>query len=116
MTFNYKALQKVADDLTAEFGMKLSATRQPTVVRSNGREIVTPGGKFSVVGAVVDYEGKEIDGTRIKAGDKKLVVGGSTRVKIGDIIHLDDGDYRVENPGEVNPAGVNVVNVITLRK
>lgn len=116
MTFNYKALQKVADALTAEFGAKLNATRQPSVVRTNGRETVTPGGDFTVVGAVVDYEGKEIDGTRIKAGDKKLVMGGSTRVKIGDIIHLDDGDYRVENPGEVNPAGTNVVSVATLRK
>ena len=116
MTFNYKALQKVADDLTAEFGAKLNATRQPSVTRTNGREIINPGGKFTVTGAVVDYEGKEIDGTRIKAGDKKLVVGGSTRLKIGDIIHLEDGDYRVENPGEVNPAGTNVVNVATLRK
>ena len=51
----------------------------------------------SVMGVLLNYADKDIDGTRVQAEDRKAFVRGNSSIVIdvGDMLTTDDGDFSV---------------------
>lgn len=113
--FNYAKLQKRAGKVIDKFGASLTAKRPAYTERINGSEVRHPATTYPIVGVKYEYSPKEIDGTRILAGDCKFICSGSFDVKVGDLIPIDGKDHRVVNTGPVKPAAVGVAYILQLR-
>ncbi|WP_323605049.1 hypothetical protein [Citrobacter sp. R-1.5.2] len=66
-------------------------------------------------GVITEYSTREIDGSLIATGDKKLAATFETEVRIGDLIDIDGKKWRVVQPNPVKPADVLISYNIQLR-
>ena len=75
---------------------------------------------FSTKCSFVDYDSKDIDGNKVKAGDKKLLANaidnGSNKYE--DFEFVEDGDvtWRIKRVKETRPADIAVLYEIQVRK
>lgn len=108
MTFDYSRSRATAERLIARFGQSGSIRR------------LTPGGgpdydpgeptttDYDVTFVLSEYSNREIDGTLIKAGDKKVLLsteGLSITPALGDRIVVAGTAHRIENIKPLNPGG-----------
>ncbi len=112
MTFNYAKSAETAKKLLTKFGKDQVITHI-----EQGEYDPILGGSVDVettlngVGVMLNYDTRQIDGTQIISGDKKLLWSGA-RPSIGDKFL----DYRIVNIIELNPTGdVSVLFTIQLR-
>ncbi|MEB5748430.1 hypothetical protein MXF13_00820 [Leclercia adecarboxylata] len=71
--------------------------------------------RATVTGVVTEYSSREIDGSLIATGDKKLSATFETEVRIDDRIEIDGKKWRVVQPNPVKPADVLISYNIQLR-
>ncbi len=115
---NWSELVTTADDLITEFGQTITVKRN-----TYGEYDVDTGEVPNVVttlklkGVLFDYGEKELNGTTILKGDKKLLVQptGISSIENTDIITVNGKDYAVVNVIETNPAGINLLFEVALR-
>ena len=112
-------MAETATELLTEFGQALTLTRQSAggYSYSDSSATVTTSTQ-SGVGALFDWGSKEIDGTLIVHGDKKLLLSatGITAPKINDTVTLGSTVYTIKAPlVELNPAGTVVMYTCNLR-
>lgn len=94
--FDYGRAQNTADRMLTRFGQTVRILRP---VKSSGEDydptIGTPT-RYDAAGAVMTYRNAEIDGTRVLAGDKKVLVSAkglgitpatSDKLSIGGVSH-----------------------------
>lgn len=112
---NFKSLQKTATQLIGANGMKADLSRPGGINRVDGVEIIVPPLTATITGVLLDYKPKEIDGTRIIAGDSKFVATSNVVVKIGDSINILGKKYRVEAPNPLQPNGLLLMYELQLR-
>lgn len=62
------------------------------------------------------YDQKAIDGTTIKAGDRRLVSNGDTAIDYGDIVTEGAVRYLVVNVDNKTPAGVPLAYIAQVRR
>lgn len=72
MTFDYAAARATAERLIAKFGQTANIRRLSTTGDDWNPTITTT--DYACTLAVVDYTSREIDGTQIRAGDKKAII------------------------------------------
>lgn len=77
--------------LMVRFGSDMTLTRavlaDPAYDPATGEMEATTPGTFTVRGVFIDYRDREIDGTLVRAGDRKLLIdaaGSDTTPEIGD--------------------------------
>lgn len=114
MGFNYQKTARVAAQAIRKFG-------QPCILTSrvNGaydQETLAPTLTTStqtINAAVFDYSVKDINGTHVKHGDKKLLISPLTAVgavlvppDVDDTITIGAIVYSIKSVKDVNPAGV----------
>ncbi|WRQ11919.1 hypothetical protein vBSlqSZDD2_08 [Serratia phage vB_SlqS_ZDD2] len=117
MAINYGRMRGTATRLLTENGKQFDAYRNGRVeIGDDGDEVLVPPVAYKITGVCADYKAYEIDGKLILSGDKKLIVTSEEVIAIGDIVTTDDGQYRILNPGDKNPAGVNLVYVAQARR
>lgn len=112
---NFKSLQKTATRLIGDNGMKAALSRPGGVNRVDGVEIIIPPVTATISGVLLDYKPKEIDGTRVIAGDSKFVATSEVVVKVGDNIDILGKKYRVEAPNPLQPNGLLLMYELQLR-
>ncbi|URA07139.1 virion structural protein [Xanthomonas phage Mallos] len=117
-TFDYAGLKLEVDELLAEFGTdcqikrELPGTVDPvTGVPSGGNEQVT-----NVLGVLVSYEEKLVDGETIMRGDRQALVQATVEPLFGDTFVELGGSWSVVNVQAVNPAGVALVYILQVRR
>lgn len=120
MAFDYAALRAEVDQILAEFGRACELRRgsgSPVVDPVSGT--VTPGAPqvFQVVGVVVDYNDKLVDGETIKRGDRLVYVQAVERPRVGDtFVEANGTQWSVVDFDAVDPAGVAVLFSLQVRR
>lgn len=115
MAFDYRALKRKVTPIIARFGYPVAVTRPGGVDRSTGSQVIRPDTTFNIVGLKVDYDPKEIDGSRVQAGDIKFLCQAENEMKIGDLVMVDGAQWRVENPNPLAPAATTLLYQLQLR-
>jgi len=119
-TFDYAGLKDTVDALLAEFGQDCELRRAGAPVTVDPVNGTVTGGApqvFEVIGVVVDYEEKLVDGETIMRGDRQAYVQASVQPKQGDVFAEASGvTWAVVDVNSVNPAGTAVVHALQLRR
>lgn len=105
--FNYGRAQNTADRLITRYG---AIGKLLVLSKVNGKSIYTPQNATMVV---LDYQNKQVDGTRIKSTDKQIFVSvkGITEISENDRIQDADGvTYEIVPPVKpLRPATTTVL-------
>lgn len=116
MAINYLRMRATATRLLTENGKAYQLTRGGGTIRDQlGKEVSTPTVNGTVTGVITEYSAREIDGSLIATGDKKLAATFETEVRIDDRIEIDGKKWRVVQPNPVKPADVLISYNIQLR-
>lgn len=116
MAINYLRMRATATRLLTENGKVYPLTRGGGTIRDQfGKEVTTASITARVTGVITEYSSREIDGSLIATGDKKLAATAETEVRIDDRIEIDGKKWRVVQPNPVKPAGVLISYNIQLR-
>ena len=116
MAINYLRVRATATRLLTENGRAYQLTRGGGTVRDQfGKEVATPATTLTVTGVITEYSAREIYGSLIATGDKKLAATFETEVRIDDRIEIDGKKWRVVQPNPVKPADVLISYNIQLR-
>lgn len=116
MAFDYRRMRATATRLLTENGKIYPLTRGGTTSRDQfGKEVTTPAITTTVTGVITEYSSREIDGSLVATGDKKLSATFETEVRIDDRIEIDGKKWRVVQPNPVKPADVVISYNIQLR-
>ncbi|MDY0972571.1 hypothetical protein [Siccibacter turicensis] len=116
MPIDYRRMRATATRLLTENGKTYPLTRGGTTTRDQfGKEVITPAVTGTVTGVITEYSSREIDGSLIATGDKKLAATYETEVRIGDHIEIDGKKWRVVQPNPIKPADVLISYNIQLR-
>jgi hypothetical protein len=115
---NWAELALTVDDIIIEFGQSITVTHpiygeydvDTGTVSNTTATVLTKGTMF-------DYGEKDINGTTILRGDKRLLIKptGLLSIEIGDTITVNSKDYSVVNVIETNPAGTNLLFEVSVR-
>lgn len=116
--FNYSSIAVTADRLLKRFGQPLefSRTTKGTYDPTQGTTPTTTS-TYQATSVWLGYSVSEIDGVVVKQGDAKVYTSHlDTRPLIGDMVDKDGSTWRVQNVMPVQPANVNVIYQLQVRK
>lgn len=115
---NWNELVLVADDIVSEFG-------QPIIIKQTVQGAYNPDTglitntvvPISSIGVLFDYGEKDINGSTILKGDKKLLVKptGLTSVTVNDSVIVNGEEYHIISVTQTNPAGTNLLWEFSIR-
>lgn len=117
-TFNYAAIASTAANLLSKFGQPLTYTRTTTGAYDQATGSTTDTTTtYDATSVWLGYGISEIDGVVIKQGDAKVFTSpADTRPLIGDTVAKDSATWRVMAVMPVQPAGVDVIYQLQVRK
>ncbi|WP_333893343.1 hypothetical protein [Atlantibacter subterraneus] len=116
MPIDYRRMRATATRLLTENGKTYQLTRGGGTVRDQfGKEVTTPTVTATVTGVITEYAPREIDGSLIVTGDRRMAATAETEVRIDDRIEIDGKKWRVVQPNPVKPADVLISYNIQLR-
>lgn len=108
MSFDYGEMAALADEILLEFGAPVILTRTTPgaydpATGTTGGPVSTP---YTGTGAAFDYEAKDIDGTLIKAGDRRvyLSTAGIVAPRTGDTLAIAGAALTVVAVRPLQPA------------
>jgi len=110
--FDYTNLRNTAIRLIAKFGRtvtKKAVTSSGTAWNPTQSKIDTP-----LIGAFVNFSKNEIDGTLIKATDKKLLTYDA--LILTDRILDDSIEYSIISVAVINPGDTKLIYIVQLRR
>lgn len=120
MAFDYAALRVEVDKLLAEFGQQCQLRRAGAPVTVDPVAGTVSGAaeqSFDVVGVVVDYDEKLVDGATIMRGDRLVYVQAVERPRQGDtFVEASGVQWSVVDFSAVDPAGVPVLFSLQVRR
>lgn len=106
--FDYARSKASADRLLARFGQTGAVRRTPQTGTSYNPTDGTPVNHTAVF-AVIDYSSRDIDGTRVLASDKLIIMGvGTLTITPGskdEVVEANGGVYRIVRVAPFDPAG-----------
>jgi hypothetical protein len=106
------------DSVIIEFGQAIVITHSTIgAYDPDLGTVVSTDTTVNTMGVMFDYGEKEINGTSIIKGDKKILIKptGITSIEIGDTITVNTKDYSVITVTETNPAGTNLLYEVSVR-
>jgi len=114
----YDDMQVMGNELITEFGQTVTISRITvgTYNPDTGAATTTPATQTGK-GIVEEYSAREIDGTNILRGDKRLMLSavGISRPQINDTVSLSSIVHVIKEVAEINPAGTPVVYICNIR-
>ena len=117
--FDYDEMVDLADELVAEFGQTGAVRRTPQTGTGYNPTDGTPVNHTAVF-AVIDYSSRDIDGTRVLATDKRVIMGVGaltiTPATTDLLVEAGGGVYKIVNVSPINPAGTVVAYEIQARR
>lgn len=118
MSFDYATLALTADNIIGTFGIPVTVVTKGIAAYDTDTGSVTSTNTTQTTnGVIVDYESKDVDGTLILRGDKRLLLSpiGITTIKPDAKVTLSGISYNVISVNETNPAGVPLVYDLQIR-
>jgi hypothetical protein len=123
MTF-YGEMVDTTEELMAEFGQNFTVTAVTSGAYSPSTGAATTSATTqTAVGIEELYKAREIDGTLIKAGDRRLLISprnsagaALTTPSVGHTVTLDGEPWRIERVEPLQPGGTVVAIYLHLRK
>lgn len=115
MTF-YSEMASTASELLAEFGGAVTLNHAggvPDPVTGLGG---TTGGSTATTGLVKPFPDSWIDGTRIQAGDRQLVLTSAVAPSPDDTVTIGGENWTIVRIETVKPASEVVVYFVQVRK
>lgn len=116
----YDELAADALELLEEFGQPVTITIVSTdsVYDPATSTNINPTTDYPAVGAIIDLNDREINGTLVQVGDKRVYVSaiGVPDVGLNDRVTVGGTTYRVINPNTIGPAGIPVLYDLHVRK
>ena len=106
-------------EVGAEVGAgPLVVTLAPALIGGNPWDAPgTPPAPVELVAVMSEFRNSEIDGARIRSGDKKLMIEAGVAVpKTGDGLTISGVAHRVENVWPLAPSGVDVMYTVQARR
>ena len=118
MAFDYAGMAATANELFAEFGQAVTITRRTSGAYAVATGIATVTSSTQRgTGAVFDWQNRDIDGTLIRTGDKRLILSavGITAPAVDDTVTIGGTVYTVKVVKPLAPAGTVVMYELNLR-
>jgi hypothetical protein len=114
----YSDLATTAKELLAEFGQVITITRKSGDAYDPVTGITTAGTATDYLpkGILKQYKSHLIDGTRILATDRELVIDDTVKPLLTDTIKIGGVSWSAITVGESNPAGTPLVYKIQVRR
>jgi len=108
MTALYESLAGIANQVLTTYGQSLvisnivTGAYDPATGTSSSTVTAQTG-----IGAIFEYENKNIDGVLIQKGDKQVILSpvGITAPKLNDVINIGGISHTIINVGTISPAG-----------
>ena len=115
---DYSALVLEVDEIIAEFGQPITI-KTTTIGEYDPITGVVNNTTTNVIakGVLFDYGEKDINGTTILKGDKKLYItaNGVSSITTNDSISIGTTDYHITSVTQTNPAGTNLLWEVSVR-
>lgn len=121
MSFDYALFRDgTTKQLLAQFGKPMKVYRRVEGVYdpATGTAAVTES-TLTMNGVVVDYTSRQLDGERVKAGDRRVLLdpsGQTKEVAVGDEVIVDNVRHMIVATSHVRPAGTTVLFDCTARR
>lgn len=118
MSFDYASLATTADTIIGNFGIPVTVVSKGTASYDIDTGSVTSTNVTQTAnGVITNYDSKDIDGSVILRGDKRLLLSpiGITSIKPDARVTLAGVSYIVVSVNETNPAGVPLVYDLQIR-
>lgn len=114
----YDDMAAVATDLLTKFGQPITLRRNVGASVDPVTGAVTSGTSDdqATVGVLRIYPAKLVDGTRIQAGDRELVIDASVQPLMTDKPVLGGMDWTIVAIETASPAGIPLVYFIQVRR
>jgi hypothetical protein len=116
--FNYAEAVEDANELIDEFGQSALLLR-PTFTGPTNNPVPGPPEEHPCTLVVTDYRNQEIDGTRVQATDRKVLVarkGLAVEPLTSDKLQIGGQPYSIQNVTPLSPGGTVVMWTIQARK
>lgn len=117
MTF-YAEMAATASELLAEFGQDVTLVRgmTGTYVPATGTATVSVSNSYGK-GVALDYDQRDIDGTKIRQGDQRVYLSVEVGVtpQTGDALLISGKTWKVIASRTLAPAGVAVIHDCQVR-
>lgn len=114
----YDNLAETASELLEEFGTDLVLTRVASgAYDPDTGDVTNTETTHTGFGAAFDYESRDIDGTKIKAGDQRILISvtGMAEPEADDRVTVNGKTFTVVRSRTLAPAGVPVVFEVQAR-
>jgi len=117
----YEKMQEAALEILAEMGKDIEIKREVGEVHDPIRGTVTPGTTqtHQAKGVVVNYRNEEIDGTKIRRGDRLCVIEAKSLSIVpntDDRVEANNTAYTVEDVEVAMPTDVPIVYFLQVRQ
>ncbi|MFP1634091.1 hypothetical protein ACLB6G_20365 [Zhengella sp. ZM62] len=117
MTYDYTRPEATAQRLIAKFGQSVTLTKVTKVWNDWNPGVNLT--EYSATGAVMDYADREIDGTVIKAGDKRVYLsteGLTVEPDTTDTLTVGGVVHSIIRVDPLNPGGTVVMWTLQVRR
>lgn len=116
----YDSLGAMATRLLGKYGQTATLTRSTAGAydTTDGATDAATSTDHACVAAVFDYAQREIDGTQIRQGDRRVMLqatGGVPMPRTGDALTIGSLAYTIVAARTVNPGGTAVVHEVQAR-
>ncbi len=114
----YSDLQATAAKLIRDKGQALTLVRGGVSGYGTGVADQSGGADVAVYGVVLDYPVKDVDGTKVLRGDKKVLIEASEGVSAPstkDTLQINGVSHAVLDAKSLAPAGTVVIHTLQVR-
>ena len=117
MSSFYSGMALTASRLISKYGYPALLTAHNDAVDPvTGVATTTSSNPVQVMGILQKYPTKLIDGSRIKTGDRLLIMDGNVKPLISDRVTIYSEDWAIESIETVNPASKTIVYFLQVRR
>lgn len=113
----YLGLAATASKLIDKYGQTLMLVRETDSIDPvTGITTESATRNYQVNAILKNYPDNMVDGTRIKAGDRLIVIGGKLEPLLTDKFKLQNKNWNIESIKTSNPAGTVLSYFVQVRK
>lgn len=117
-TFDYAKMAATAARLLEKFGSTVTVKRETGGSVDPVSGVVTSGSQttYSPNGVLTKFPDNLIDGTRIQASDRKLILDDTIAPLLTDKVTIQGEDWTLQEIMTVNPAGTAIIYECVARR
>ena len=117
---DYTAIATSAQSQIEDAGLPITVTRSTVDSFDPALGYTVPGADIVATGYGVQpaYSARDIDGTVIKRGDMRLLIGPELAIvpEVGDTVTVDSVTWHIVNVDNLTPAGTDLLYTCQVRK